>query len=47
MSLILDEGSALRANPLLRLEKAGDILGEYLLDFGVRSLVTLSSSLGL
>ena len=47
LSLILDEGSFLRAKPLLRLEKTGEILGEYLEDFGVRSLVTLSSSLGL
>ena len=47
VSLILEEGSPFRVMPLRRLEKTGEILGEYLDDLGVRSLAAWSSSLGL
>jgi hypothetical protein len=47
VSFIFEEGSpAFRARPLLRLEKTGEILGEYFEDFGVRSFTVFYSSLG-
>jgi len=38
VSFILEEGSPLRVMPERRLEKTGDILGEYLEDLGVSYL---------
>ncbi len=46
LSFILEEGSAFRVIPLRRLEKTGDILGEYLDDLGVKSLTAFSSNFG-